>query len=413
LELVFTTKSALKRHRGVPLAIEREEFLTHLLGQGTSRASVRGVAILLLHVIRAMKLKKLRNVHIAEIRKAANLWARDRGCHRRIPAGKNSTGLFTYAAKKWFRFHGNLKLPTVRPHPYALQLGDFADYMNSVGLAAATVKSHTWKSAKFLEWFHRRRKPLRQVSLNDVDKFLAVKAVNGWNPTTVAVAGQALRSFFRYAESKNWCRRGMASGIKGPAIPKYNTQPQGPTWKQVQLLLQECHSNRRADIRARPMLMLFAMYGLRSSEVSGLLLKDFNWQQRKFIVRRAKRGGFQQFPIQRDVGDAILEYIAKVRPRSSCKHLFVTLNPPYKPMSPSSTYIVTSLRMQRVGTVTPRRGPHSLRHSCATRLLEKGTPLPEIGEFLGHRTSVSVGIYAKFGIETLKQVADFDLGGLR
>ena len=69
--------------------------------------------------------------------------------------------------------------------------------------------------------------------------------------------------------------------------------------------------------------------------------------------------------------------------------------------------------MKLLETASGRSGPHSLRHSCATRLLERGVSLPQIAEFLGHRNSQSVGIYAKFDTASLKAVADFDLGGLR
>ena len=413
LEAVLKTQSALERHRAVPLVKEREEFLMHLLHQGSSRPAVRIIAVLLLHVVRVMKLKEMRDVRLAEVQEAARRWAQYRGPHRQIPAGKSSIYYFTYAAKKWLRFHNRLKMPALPVHPFAFELADFADYMKSVGLSAATVRSHSWKSAKFLEWFHRLRKPFRHVHLDDVDRFLTFRGATGWNPTTVAVAGQALRSFFRYAENQNWCKAGIAKGIKGPAIAKYNALPQGPTWNQVQLLLQACRTNRPADIRARPILMLFALYALRSSEVAGLRLDDFDWRKGNFIVKRSKRGGFQQYPIQAQVGSAILEYLRELRPRCACKHLFVTLNPPYRPMCCSSIYTITSLRMRRAGTTSQRRGPHALRHSCATRLLEKGISLPEIAEFLGHRNPQSVGIYAKFDTASLRTVAEFDLGGLR
>ncbi len=171
----------------------------------------------------------MRDIPLAEVQEAANRWAHYRGPHRMRLRRKMLDRLLHLAAKKWLRFHGRLKIPTPAVQPFAAQLEDFADYMKSVGLSVATVRSHIWKSAKFLAWFHRPRKSCRHVSPDDVDRFLAMRGATGWNPTTVAVAGQALRSFFRYAESQNWCRSGIAKGIKGPAIPKYNSLPQGPT----------------------------------------------------------------------------------------------------------------------------------------------------------------------------------------
>jgi site-specific recombinase XerD len=48
---------------------------------------------------------------------------------------------------------------------------------------------------------------------------------------------------------------------------------------------------------------------------------------------------------------------------------------------------------------------HSLRHTLATRLLEKGTPLTTIAEILGHTSSESTRIYAKANVEALRSVA--------
>jgi integrase len=52
-----------------------------------------------------------------------------------------------------------------------------------------------------------------------------------------------------------------------------------------------------------------------------------------------------------------------------------------------------------------KRGLHSLRHTLATRLLEKGTPLPTISEILGHTSLESTRIYAKADVEALRTVA--------
>ncbi len=58
-------------------------------------------------------------------------------------------------------------------------------------------------------------------------------------------------------------------------------------------------------------------------------------------------------------------------------------------------------------------GPHSLRHACATRLLAEGLSMKEIGDHLGHRQPDSTRVYAKVDLNSLRQVADFDLGGVR
>jgi integrase len=69
-------------------------------------------------------------------------------------------------------------------------------------------------------------------------------------------------------------------------------------------------------------------------------------------------------------------------------------------------------RLTRLGIRTAHRGPHSLRHACAARLVAEGLTLKEIGDHLGHRSASSTRIYAKVDLPGLREVAAFDLGEL-
>src|SRR6266567_4814086 len=141
-------------------------------------------------------------------------------------------------------------------------------------------------------------------------------------------------------------------------------------------------------------------------EVARLQLTDIDWRAETFTVSHSKRGGAQKYPLQHEVGEAILKYLRKARPRCACQHLFITLTPPYRPLCTSSLWEMTSRRMRAVGIRCRRQGPHCLRHACATHLLESGASLKEIGDLLGHRNAASAGIYAKVHLTALRRVAD-------
>jgi len=141
-------------------------------------------------------------------------------------------------------------------------------------------------------------------------------------------------------------------------------------------------------------------------------LEDFDWRSETFTVRRAKGGGVQQYPIQYEVGEAILAYLRYGRPRCSCRQVFVTLHLPYRAIGSAGMWLVVAKRMEEMGLETKHRGPHALRHACATYLLKKGHSLQEIAEFLGHRNLQSVGIYAKHDQKALRAVAAFRLTGI-
>ena len=205
------------------------------------------------------------------------------------------------------------------------QLGDFARYMTEEqGLSPQSVRSHCWKTSKFLTWFGEHHRLLMRVGVEDVDEFLAMKGAAGWNRKSVSVAAQALRPFFRFAETRGWCATGLAKAIQSPRIYQYEDLPEGPTEKEVRQLLHSVKGTGHAALRTRAILMLFSVYGLRSGEVSPLLLSDFDWRQEMFVVNHSKRGGSQRYPLQHEVGNAILHYLKEARPRCACRHLFVT-----------------------------------------------------------------------------------------
>jgi len=403
----------IARQEEAPLLHEREAFLEHLLQQGTSFAAARSVSWQLLNVIKLLKLTRLRDVWIHEIEEAARRWTQHQRSNPNVRSYKHSGSYFTYVAKKWLHFAGVLKRLAIPRMPFADEVDAFVRWMTEErGMSALTTRSHRYKTSLFLKWFSERRHSLAAVRLRDVDDFLIFKGSNGWSRKSARGYADALRAFFRYAEQRGWCRAGIAEGIASPRLYVHEGLPEGPEWKEVKRLLKSVRGSSAAALRARAVLSLLAVYGLRSGEISRLLLSDFDWRLETFTVNHSKRGGAQKYPLQREVGEAILAYIRKARPRSSCPYLFLTLKPPYRGIGHSSLWRITSTRMQAAGIRCRHCGPHCLRHACATHLLEQGASLKEIGDLLGHRDSSSTSIYAKVHLQQLRRVADFDLGGL-
>ncbi|MGH9623849.1 MAG: site-specific integrase [Bryobacteraceae bacterium] len=401
------------RQEEAPLLKEREVFLEHLLQQGTSLAAARNVSWQLLNVIRLLRLTRLRDVRVDEIENAAQRWTRQQRSNPNVRSCKHSASFFVYVAKKWLRFAGVLKEPAAPRPRFADEADEFARWMTEErGNAALTARSHQVKTAQFLKWVSERRRSLATVRLRDVDDFLIFKGTSGWSRKSARGYADALRAFFRYAEQRSWCKPGIAGAIISPTLYVHEGLPEGPQWKDVQRLLEGVKRNGAVALRARAVLLFLAVYGLRSGEISRLLLSDFDWRLEMFTVNHSKRGGIQKYPLQREVGEAILEYIRKARPRTSCRNLFLTLKPPYRGIGYSSLWKITSRRIDAAGIRSRRRGPHCLRHACATHLLEQGASLKEIGDLLGHRDFNSTRIYAKVHLQQLRRVADFDLGDL-
>lgn len=411
-EQIYQWPRLIERHRQAPLRLERERFLRHLLEQGYCHSKVLGTATYMLHIIRVLELTELRVVQEEEIEKGADFWAEYRGpfrdCrHHHYGAPK----CFITVARTWFRFLGMLGLPPEAPFHEQIEL-----YAHALGyyqgLAAITIRAYSNRAHLFLKWLAAERGDLQTVSITDIDRFLTLKRAAGWTHRGIVTQCKAMRSFFRFAERQGWCAPDLALGIHGPRISKYDARPKGPSWAQVRQLLKLAEGVEPEQRRAKALLLLFTVYGLRCREVLDLRLEDFDWRSEIFTVHRAKRGGIQQFPIQYEVGEAILNYLRYARPRVNDRHLFLGERRPWGPIQHDAVWRTVSRRLRKLGIELDHMGAHCLRHACATRLLQGGASLQAIADFLGHHDMHSVSIYAKHDIRALHKVATFRLAGL-
>ncbi len=280
------------------------------------------------------------------------------------------------------------------------------------GYTDQTVSTRESALHLFFEWLGSQGIALKDVSPQTLTAYFIQGKSYDWKKSTVKAYAQSLRAFFRYAGDHGWCAPGLADTIQSPTIYSLAGLPQGPSWEQVQRLVASLNTERPGHIRDRAIILLLAVYGLRIGEVCGLRLDDLDWANEKLRIRRPKIKRIQEFPLITEVGNAILKYLQKVRPRSSSRFLFLSLQKPYRPMMTRGASCSMAVHIRALGCQLPHYGPHGLRHACATHLLDEGFSLKEIGDHLGHSSPRSVQIYAKVERRKLGQVASMELSDL-
>jgi site-specific recombinase XerD len=254
-------------------------------------------------------------------------------------------------------------------------------------------------------------RPFRKVAIIQIDEVLLEMLRSGtYARITIQKIASHLRAFLRFAATRGWCRKELAEAVRAPRVFTLTSLPKGPSWEDVRLLLADANGHCPRDIRDRAILMLLAVYGLRAGEVEGLQLKDIDWKQESFTIVATKTRKTRAYPLSREVGNAILRYLREVRPKSVYREVFLSLQAPIQPMR--QLWDLVARRWKKLGRIVPHYGAHGLRHSCASHLLTKGMSLEEIGDHLGHTHPDSTRIYAKVDLTRLRQVADFDVGGL-
>jgi integrase/recombinase XerD len=415
-EQLFVRPHALARQRNGPLVEERRRYLAHCAEQQMSPRTLRGIAIYTLVVAKALRLADRPGevVTRAEIEAEADRWVNRYPRPSAMRVAHCARLRFTGYATRWLTFLGRLQLPSTTPGPYAEHVDQFTDFMlRDRGLSPLTAEYRGRDIREFLARIDKSGLRLNTLTVTQVDELLARKVRDeGYARASVQTYASTLRAFFRYAESRGWCRAGLAAAIMAPRVFPYATLPAGLPWDDVNRVLIAMQRNRPADIRDRALLLLLAVYGLRAGEVVGLRLDDFDWQREMLIVPHSKSQKPRAYPLCRSVGDAVLRYLREVRPRSAQREVFLTIRAPFQSLTRISLGQAVRRRLRALGVPLPHYGPHALRHACATHLLAQGLSLKEIGDHLGHQSPETTCIYAKVDLLGLRAVGDFDLEGL-
>ena len=161
-------------------------------------------------------------------------------------------------------------------------------------------------------------------------------------------------------------------------------------------------------IRNYAMILMAAQLGMRASDICGLEFKNLHWEKSTVEFVTQKTGKATVLPLTADVGNAIIKYLKEVRPASSDSHVFLRMQAPHTKLNPAAMHsIVTKAFRDADIVVNPgrRHGPHALRASLATSMLDNETPLPVISEALSHSTTDTTKIYLKVDMHHLRPLA--------
>jgi integrase/recombinase XerD len=400
--------SDIARHENGPYAAERRRYLAFLNQEGRSRQSL-GVIVSLLYSIAEWLPVSSGPLTPAQVCAAAEQWDRTRPSSITSNCRHNRRTWFIYHATSWLRFLGQLD-ERVTPQPYDDELHEFLAYLRTEkGQADATLVGTQRGLRLFLSWLSRQAKSLSAVSPKDITDYFSSEVAGRWSRVTVSNHVQYLRAFFRYAHRRRWSSAGIAESIDAPRLYAYEDYPRGPSWPDVHKLLESVTGSTPVQIRTRAALLLFAVYGFRCGEVCRLRLDDIDWEKERIHIRRPKQRKVQTYPLTAEVGNALLGYLEKVRPKSSHREVFLTLRQPYRPVSPGGCGTQVTKHEKKIGLTLNQYGPHALRHACATHLIAEGFTLKEVGDHLGHVSEAATRMYAKVDLVGLRQVADLDL----
>lgn len=267
--------------------------------------------------------------------------------------------------------------------------------------SAHTVRAYTGDVAGMLE--HAARLGVREpaeLDLTALRSWLARSRTTGAARATLARRGSSARVFTAWA-----ARRGLMPTDPGAllATPKGRRPlPDVLRADEAARLVDGVDGDEPEDLRDRAVLELLYATGIRVGELCGLDVDDVDTERR--VVRVLGKGARERsVPYGGPAARAVDHWLLRGRPAwaTGASGPALLLGRRGGRLDPRAARTLVHRRLADVPGA-PDLGPHGLRHSAATHLLEGGADLRSVQELLGHASLATTQIYTHVSVERLR-----------
>jgi integrase/recombinase XerC len=292
--------------------------------------------------------------------------------------------------------------PSSLPPALAEALAAFERHLSlELSRSAHTVRAYTGDVSALLE--HARRLGVTEpaeLDLSVLRSWLARSRTTGAARTTLARRGSSARVFTAWA-----CRRGLLPTDPGAllATPKgHRPLPDVLRPDEAARLVDQVGGDTAEELRDRTVLEVLYATGIRVGELCGLDLDDVDPERR--LVRVLGKGARERsVPYGDPAARALQAWLGRGRPQwvTPASGPALLLGRRGGRLNPRTARTVVHRRLADVPGA-PDLGPHGLRHTAATHLLEGGADLRSVQELLGHATLATTQIYTHVSVERLR-----------
>ncbi|KPK41562.1 MAG: recombinase XerD [Omnitrophica WOR_2 bacterium SM23_29] len=281
---------------------------------------------------------------------------------------------------------------------------EFLDYLSvERGLSENTIESYGRDLNKYISFLKSNAiEPLNNIKRQDIQNFLMYLKEKGLNASSIARNLVAIKIFHRFLVSQRYIKEDVTFVLEAPKL--WKTLPEVLDLSEVEALLGKPNIRDRQGQRDKAALELMYATGMRVSELVNLKLNDLNLDV-GFVKCLGKGHKERIIPVGRKAKEALKKYLEKARPkfikRGEANALFLTRLG--RRMTRQSFWLMIK-HYVRNARIKKRVTPHTLRHSFATHLLQRGADLRIVQELLGHANISTTQIYTHINKERLKQI---------
>lgn len=263
-----------------------------------------------------------------------------------------------------------------------------------------TIKNYRSDLVEFFRFLGKAS--LSEVNYITIRRFLAHLKEKEFLKSTVSRKLACLKSFFKYLTREHLVNANPASGIATPKRERH--LPSFLETQEVEHLLESTQGDKWEMKRDRTILEILYSSGIRVSELVGLNAEDVDLLSNLLKVR-GKGKKERIVPIGSCAAQAIKEYL-NVSPAHSESRLWpLFLNRQKTRLTDRSVRRII-LKCAKRAAIKKEISPHTLRHTFATHLLDRGADLRSVQELLGHAHLSTTQIYTHVSAKRLREAYD-------
>lgn len=281
---------------------------------------------------------------------------------------------------------------------------EFISYLSvERGLSNNTLVSYNRDLDRFSDYLKSRHvDSIGKITRQMITSFMFEEKDRGLSANSVSRELACLKSFFKFLMREGKIKEDATGVIESPKL--WKKLPSVLALDEVEALLKTPNLRDIMGMRDKASLELMYATGMRVSELINLKINDINMDVG--FVRCFGKGDKERIvPFGEKAKESISRYLDKSRPVFLKKKVsnFLFLTRLGKPMS-RQTFWKTIKKYTREARIKKRITPHSLRHSFATHILERGADLRIVQEMLGHADISTTQIYTHVSKDRLKSI---------
>ena len=255
------------------------------------------------------------------------------------------------------------------------------------GLARHTLESYEHDLTRLQQWAIGNGKQIAELTRADLRKWIASLSRDGLAPTSIARAVSATRGFFKFLMLDGHIKSHPAEDLDTPQ--RFSYLPKFLTEDEINLLLSAPDVSTPEGIRDRTVLEVMYASGLRVSELVALKQVDVDVLA-GLLVCHGKGSKERRVPLGKSAIHWLQQYSAVKAScgKSTLPHVFLHRG---KPFNRHLAWSMIKRYAEKAGIKNV--SPHTLRHSFATHLLQRGADSRSVQAMLGHSDISTTQIY--------------------